>query len=347
MKKYTLISLILVFSISTIFAQTDYDDDYLYMKCGTKFGKRSELVDACVGNIPKDVEDAYTEKYELCTCLMETIAKHFTYKEFETLVTMYDENWTKYVLLEGDPIVISELEDCTMTYVNEDFDWTKNEERFEEGFIISCVRELENDPNLKDIDIDIFAYCNCIKEEFLQRGFSISMLGELEDENSILFNEVLMSCLNEPGIFEENSNSENDVTGYYNNIFVPVINIGGIFKVKISVGNLSKYFTIDSGASDMMVSTDFERDLILEGLVNRDDYLSDYNYTLADGSIIKCRRILLNSIQIGEFIVNNVIVAVIDNSDISLLLGKSFLDKFNNWSIDNKKSTLYLERKSF
>lgn len=343
--KYIYFTVLLIIITNMLFAQTDYGDDYLYFKCGTQFGKTSELAEGCLDSIPKDLNDAYIKKYELCVCLMETIANNFTYKEFEKLVTMYGENWKQYVLLEGDPIVISDFEDCTFAYASENFDWTKNEERFVEVFMNVCILNVENDQNFKDFNIDVFEFCSCLKEEFLQRGFRFSELDELEDENSILFNEVLISCVNESEVSSKTPDFMKDVTGSVIYSSVSLINFGGASKVKINFGNISKYFVIDSGASHTFISLDFERELISAGLVQKENYLSDEYYTLADNSIVKCRRILLNNVTIGPFTVKNVIVAVADNSDTYLLLGKSFLDKFKKWSIDNEKSKLYLERK--
>lgn len=344
MKEIITISCVLLFCLTT-FAQTGFDDDYYYMKCGTKLGKKSELIEACASAIPKEYHEAYREQAKVCACLMKTIAKHYTYKELESLVKIYGSDFSKVIYKDGDLAVVSDLEDCAMTYIDQSFDITKAGESFEEGFMIGCIRELKNNPDLKEVDIDEYVYCDCIKEEIQKRGFSLSQLEEIEDENSVLFNEVFISCLSKPGVMKEESASTNDVVGYSKSDYVPLINYGVAFKVKVKVGNLSKYFIFDSGASDVLISSDFERELLLEGLIRKEDYLTDDYYSLADGSIVKCRRILLDDFEIGDFTVNNVIVAIVDNSDNSLLLGKSFLDKFSNWSIDNKNSTLYLEKK--
>ncbi len=343
MRKLILISCCLLLRFSS-FAQSGIDDDYYYMKCGTKLGKKSELIEACSSGIPKEYHDAYREQAKVCACLMRTIAKHYTYKELESIVKIYGSDFSKVIYKDGDLKVVSDLEDCAMTYIDKSFDITKAGESFEEGFMSGCIRELKNNPDLKEVDIDEFVYCDCINEEIQKRGFSLSQLDEIEDENSVLFNEVFISCLSKPGVLKESSASTNDIVGYSESDHVSLINYGVAFKVKLKVGNLSKYFILDSGASDIMISSDFERELLLEGLISRENYLTDDYYSLADGSKVKCRRILLNGFQIGDFTVNNVTIAIVDNSDSSLLLGKSFLDKFANWSIDNKNSLLYLER---
>jgi predicted aspartyl protease len=94
----------------------------------------------------------------------------------------------------------------------------------------------------------------------------------------------------------------------------------------------------------VFITSDFERDLLLEGLIKKSDYLSARLYRMADGSQVECRRLKLNNIKIGGFAINNVIVAITEKSNGMLLLGKSLLDKFSDWKIDNQKEQLILTR---
>jgi predicted aspartyl protease len=70
--------------------------------------------------------------------------------------------------------------------------------------------------------------------------------------------------------------------------------------------------------------------------------LSDAKYQLADGSVVQFKRIRVPKFTIGEVIVNNVTATVVQNGK-PLLLGKSFLDTFKAWKIDNEKQLLTVE----
>jgi len=345
MKKLTFCIFISVISL-IIVGQENSEDEYVYMKCGTKLGRKSEIIEGCVGGIQKEYKEAYKEQSKICECIIMTIAKHYTYTEFEALVELHGADFINVIIGDRNLAVLSELQDCTLEYLDEDFDITIGDEDFEEAFMIGCVRQLKDDPDLQELGINEYLYCNCIKDKFLERGFSLSDLDELADENSVLFNEIILSCLNNPGVIEEEfvESSPNDVVGSSKYDYINLLNLGVAYKVKITIGNLNKYFTLDSGASDVIISTEFERELLLEGLIGKENYIRDDYYELADGSIVKCRRLIINNVGIGKFKVNNVIMAVI-SSESTLLLGKSFLDKFDNWSIENENSTLYLERK--
>lgn len=128
-----------------------------------------------------------------------------------------------------------------------------------------------------------------------------------------------------------------------NNQNVQLTKIGGVYHLPVTIGNLTKNFILDSGASDVLISQEIEKNLIVNKKITKSNYLSPSLYKIADGSIIECRRLLLPEIKIGNYIVKNVIASINSNGNM-LLLGKSFLDKFQSWTIDNNKQILKLEK---
>ena len=124
---------------------------------------------------------------------------------------------------------------------------------------------------------------------------------------------------------------------------VPLEKSGGVYNIFVSIGKIGRKFVFDSGASDVSISESLERELINTGVITQKNYLSPALYKLANGSIVECRRILLPEMKVGDFTVKNVTVSVTKGNDV-LLLGKSFLDKFSKWTIDNNTQTLKLEK---
>lgn len=116
----------------------------------------------------------------------------------------------------------------------------------------------------------------------------------------------------------------------------------GVFYIKVNIGGVNKNFVLDSGASEISISSNLERELIATGNLKKEDYLQPALYKIADGTIVTKRRVLIHKIKVGDFIINNV-TASVGTSDVPLLLGKSFLDKFSKWSINNNKDILTLE----
>lgn len=117
----------------------------------------------------------------------------------------------------------------------------------------------------------------------------------------------------------------------------------GTYLIFVSINGLKSNFVLDSGASEISISSNFERELIARGLIKKEDYLEQGLYKIANGTIVTQRRINLREVKVGDFTVKNV-TASVGNGDIPLLLGKSFLDKFSKWSIDNNTEKLILEK---
>lgn len=116
----------------------------------------------------------------------------------------------------------------------------------------------------------------------------------------------------------------------------------GTFLINVRFKSFSIPFVLDSGAAEISISSTLEKRLLQYGIITKNNYLSDGLYRVADGRIVSQRRVLLKKVQVGDFIVKNV-AASIGGEDTPLLLGKNFLDKFSNWSINNSDSTLELK----
>lgn len=118
-------------------------------------------------------------------------------------------------------------------------------------------------------------------------------------------------------------------------------NDGGTYSINVSFGNTNQTFILDSGAAETSITSTLERKLIADGLITKNDYLPDGLYKIADGSIISQRRAIIKQLKVGEFTVKNVVVSIGDDNS-PFLLGRSFLDKFKEWSIDNQRKVLKL-----
>lgn len=93
----------------------------------------------------------------------------------------------------------------------------------------------------------------------------------------------------------------------------------------------------------MMISKSMETKFLDLGIIRNSDYLPSRIFVLADGSQKTYRRVKLSSIRIAGERVEDIIVAITDDSS-PLLLGKSFLNKFKSWKLNNTNSTIELNR---
>lgn len=124
---------------------------------------------------------------------------------------------------------------------------------------------------------------------------------------------------------------------------IPLQRRGSEFLISVLINDgLTLDFVIDSGASDVSVPANVVQDLMRKGLLGKEDFLGSRNYKLADGSIVPAERFAIRTMKVGEREVANVTANVV-NASGPLLLGQSFLTRFNSWSIDNSRSLLLLK----
>ena len=134
---------------------------------------------------------------------------------------------------------------------------------------------------------------------------------------------------------------ERSVESVQPNHGIPIEVEGGTFIVPVTINDkITLNFTIDSGASDVAVH-DVVMTLIRTGSITKADFLGEQQYQLADGSTAPSPTFIIRSLKVGDKVVENVRASVAPVK-ASLLLGQSFLNRFNSWSVDNRQRLLFL-----
>jgi predicted aspartyl protease len=82
--------------------------------------------------------------------------------------------------------------------------------------------------------------------------------------------------------------------------------------------------------------------LIRAGTIKSADFTGTQKYQLADGSVVQSRTFRINSLKVGDIVIQNVDASVADVSG-DLLLGQGFLARFKSWSVDNLTHSLILQ----
>lgn len=124
---------------------------------------------------------------------------------------------------------------------------------------------------------------------------------------------------------------------------VPLSKSGGIFTVPVLInGIIPLNFMVDSGASDVSIPADVVLTLMRTGTLTDADFIGSSEYRMADGSIVPSTTFRLRTIKVGDRVIENV-VASMTGVEGSLLLGQSFLGRFQRWSINNSRQALELE----
>lgn len=111
----------------------------------------------------------------------------------------------------------------------------------------------------------------------------------------------------------------------------PLLKKGDLNYIIVSFGDKEYEFLLDTGASDVLINSEIEKNLLNTGALRTTDYLETVKYKFADGSSKYFKTANLYSVKIGDTSFSNINVAIGD-SNSSLLLGMSFLNKFD-WKI--------------
>jgi hypothetical protein len=120
---------------------------------------------------------------------------------------------------------------------------------------------------------------------------------------------------------------------------IPLTRDGSMYRVPVTLdGRLLRSFILDTGAGEVQVSTE-----VVRALFPRDStppvYLPDGTYRLADGRVIRNRRILIPSLRVGDRELRDV-AASIGGPDASLLLGQNVLSRLGTWTVDGRRAVL-------
>lgn len=204
------------------------------------------------------------------------------------------------------------------------------------------------------VSIDCKNFENCMQELPSGKSSPLEDMGPLNKEGLLRIKnafEYLLDILKYDKQYNQNDNDPFSKNNYKKNITVEsktndditLTYDGNISTLAVNIGGVVTTMVLDSGASDVTISKDVESDLIEKGIISKDSYLEPGLYKLADGSVVTSQRIKVPFLKVGSFEVKNVICSVSPTGNI-LLLGKSFLDQFSKWSIDNNKHILTLEK---
>jgi clan AA aspartic protease (TIGR02281 family) len=319
-------------------------------KDGVSLGNRSEFIAACAKESDKkiiNINGLEIEAYKYCACACDNLIPTINSWEIEKAIK---ENKMNEFLLEDTNLDI--LMKCLdgNYKVNDDYKFaqTDNPELVKKVAIKNCVNELINNVEVKENWTKESAeeYCNCAMNKLLSAGYTYKDILEIEDENSSIFNEIAVPCVSEVlktknEFKSSNIYNINDIKGGSHRSLISLTDyFGKGYKVKITIAGVSKYYLFDTGASDLIIDRDTERELLLNGVLKRENYLNKTEYTLANNQTVKGQKVKVDNIVIGDYTLNNVVIAIID--DGSLLCGMSFLDKFKKWELDKQNNVLIL-----
>jgi hypothetical protein len=117
---------------------------------------------------------------------------------------------------------------------------------------------------------------------------------------------------------------------------------GGVYTLPVRINKvMTLNFILDSGASEVCIPADVVEALLKAGTISNKDFLPGKNFRLADGSALRSSRFTIRELNIGGYRITNVPAGITPNRGFPLL-GQSFLNRIESWTLDNRTHKLTL-----
>lgn len=343
MRIISLLPIILLLSLEII-SQPIYTKDFVLL------GYQDDVFSDCLGADNQNylyVNNRLINKHFFCKCIIAELIPKIRFDELKSAI---DNDKMEELFLQKKYLKV--IDPCMKHYAEIEnaysFDNVEISEKDKQLYITICIENFDLDSEFSNsISPQIKKdYCECEVNTMIKNGYSLNQIFEIGNEDSEAFNEIIVPCFTEiMGHFYDLEASTayepDDIHGDYLKSAVSLIDyMGQGYKIKLSIGGITKYYYFDTGATFLVISSEFEQELLSTGKITLDNYKDITEIMLANNEIIEARIIELNNIVIGSFIVDNVTVAVIDGG--ALLCGNSLLNKFSKWEIDTEQMQLIL-----
>jgi clan AA aspartic protease (TIGR02281 family) len=320
----------------------------IYSKDGVDLGSRREFMNGCESGVAEkliELKGVKVDGKRYCRCMADEFLSKVTAAELNKAVEeggleqlLLQEPYLSTVLACVEPNATVQEEAVVGDLVQGEFT--------EEAFLRSCesaaMEELGEEG--EHLRAAVGMYCSCALDRMREKGITYRELMEVENENSMAFNELVMPCV---ALLSDSSwtlaDSSSTVEGPVEVSEVALVDmLGRGYRLKLVVNGVERSFLFDTGASDVLINTELAEELRANGTLRDEHTLGSTRYELADGSQVKADKVRLEEIVIGEHRVRNVVAGVIEGG--SLLCGRSLLDRFSKWEIDAKRKVLVLYR---
>jgi aspartyl protease family protein len=118
---------------------------------------------------------------------------------------------------------------------------------------------------------------------------------------------------------------------------------GGVLEIPAELNGVPMNFIFDTGASDIMISSEEAENLYSIGKLTDDDFIGVGDFTDANGNISQGKIINLSSVKIGNRVLKNIRASINQHQNAPLLFGQTALIKFGKVSIDYNQEVIVFE----
>jgi len=124
---------------------------------------------------------------------------------------------------------------------------------------------------------------------------------------------------------------------------VKIQKVNGVYEIPTEINGVPMHFIFDTGAGMISISETEAIFLFKQGKLKEADILGKANFSDANGDISEGTIINLQTVKIGDRILENIQASVVHNLGAPLLMGQSALEKFGKISIDYNRGEITFE----
>ena len=123
---------------------------------------------------------------------------------------------------------------------------------------------------------------------------------------------------------------------------IPLEKHGDVYTLPVLVnGSITVNFILDTGASEVVIPSNYVTTLLRAGTITQNDFLPGKSYRLGNGSVMRSSRFKIKELNIRGYRIFDV-PACVSPVTGPPLLGQSFLNRIESWTLDNRSHKLIL-----
>tara|TARA_R110001606_G_scaffold94276_1_gene209193 strand:+ start:752 stop:2113 length:1362 start_codon:yes stop_codon:yes gene_type:complete len=115
----------------------------------------------------------------------------------------------------------------------------------------------------------------------------------------------------------------------------------GVYKIACKVNGIPMKFILDTGASDVSISSTEANFLLKQGLLTKDDIKGSVEYQIANGEIKEGTKIVIREISIHGLLLKNIEASIVHSQNAPLLLGQSAISKLGMIQLEGSKLVIF------
>jgi hypothetical protein len=284
------------------------------------------------------------DPYDFYACFCDNVIPHIHSRDL--IPAMKAGNIQSLLLNES---YSGYLSICFDRHVKLDDDFSTTDIDYSEETLIvmkkGCLNQMRTNPEAQDFLTDemMIELCDCMIEKVALRNIKMSEIEKYDNTDTEAYNEISMACFEQLTIEHNRYDQKVNTTiiGHNEKTVIPLVYISGQgYKVKIQLGSLKRYFIIDTGSTDLVITEELASELINEGIISEYDFLSEEDRLGADGNIITVKRVRIKELMIGTYKIQNIEASIVEKG--APLCGMELLNIFSNWELIPNSKELHL-----